>query len=107
MYKAGADKPGRDLASAGFFIFLNILDYLTTHLLVSTGGLEIMPIGAAIIRDYGLPGLLVYKSGIPVLLVVASLRVNFSRTFWNLLNGAFTGIVIWNSLGAFSSIFIG
>ena len=65
-----------------------------------------MPLGAAVIRDYGLSGLLVYKVSLPVFLLVVSLKIKFSETFWSLLNGAFVGIVTWNSLGIFLSIFL-
>ena len=105
MHKTGAAITGKNLANAGFFLFLNILDYLTTHSLITSGGVEIMPVGAAVIRDYGLHGLFIYKVSLPVFLLAVSSRIKFSETFWNLLNGAFVGIVTWNSLGIFLSIF--
>ena len=105
MYKAGDDKFRRDLAHGGFFLFLNILDYLTTHLLITTGGMEIMPLGASVIESHGLAGLFTYKMGLTALVLIATLKFKFSETFWNLLNGVFTGIVTWNSMGSFLSIF--
>lgn len=107
MHKTGDNKSRRDLAHGSFFLFLNILDYLTTHLLIITGGMEVMPLGASVIETHGLAGLFVYKMGLTSLVLIATLRFKFSETFWNLLNGAFTGIVMWNSMGSFLSIFFG
>ena len=105
MYKTGAAITEKRLANAGFFLFLNILDYLTTHSLITSGGVEVMPLGAAVIRDYGLTGLFIYKVTLPIVLFFFTIRFRFSQTFWDLLNGAFVGIVTWNSLGIFLSIF--
>ena len=105
MHKTGAAITEKSLANAGFFLFLNILDYLTTHSLIMSGGVEVMPIGAVVIRDYGVAGLFIYKVTLPVVLFFFTIRFRFSQTFWDLLNGAFAGIVAWNSLGIFLSIF--
>ena len=105
MCKTGATINEKSLTNAGFFLFLNILDYLTTHSLITSGGVDVMPLGAAIIRDYGLIGLFVYKITLPVVLFFFDIKFRFSQTFWDLLNGAFVGIVTWNSLGIFLSIF--
>ena len=105
MHKTGAAITRESLASAGFFLFLNVLDYLTTHSLILSGGIEVMPVGASVIRDYGLSGLLIYKVTVPALLLITAFKFKFSETFWSLLNGTFVGIVTWNSLGIFLSIF--
>ena len=60
MYKAGVtEKQG--ISHGNFFVILNLIDYLTTHILISMDGEELMPIGFHVIEVYGMPGLFTYK----------------------------------------------
>lgn len=104
MYKTGViEKQG--ISHGNFFIILNLIDYLTTHILISMDGEELMPVGFHVIETYGMPGLLFYKLSITFAVLIASKVFNFSDSLWNLLNGAFTGVILWNSLGVFLSLF--
>jgi len=86
------------------FIMLNLIDFSTTNLLLSLGGEEIMPVGVAVITAFGMPGLLLYKLAV-TLCVIYLFRILKSRDkLWDLLNGAFAGIVTWNNVGIAASI---
>ena len=104
MLKTGAVKK-QTLSHAAFFLTLNLLDYLTTHTLISMDGEELMPLGYNVIEAYGMPGLLAYKLFITFVILAISIRFKFQDSLWGLLNGAFTGVVLWNNLGIFSSLF--
>ena len=104
MYKTGALKKQLQLSHGNFFIILNLLDYLTTHVLISLDGQELMPFGAQVIQDYGMPGLLSYKLSLTFLILILGIRLKFSNSLWSVLNGVFTGIVTWNNLGVFLSL---
>jgi len=104
MYKAGVTiKEG--ISQGNFFIVLNLIDYLTTHILISMDGEELMPVGFHVIESSGMPGLLFYKLSITFAVLIVSNIFKFKDSLWNLLNGAFTGVILWNSLGVFLSLF--
>jgi hypothetical protein len=65
-----------------------------------------MPLGVAVIESYGMLGLFLYKIAITAAVVIFSKAVVFRDNLWDLLNGVFTGIVFWNNLGVFLSIFM-
>ena len=88
------------------FIVLNVIDYCTTNSLLFLGGEEVMPLGVAVIESYGMLGLFLYKIAITAAVVIFSKAVVFRDNLWDLLNGVFTGIVFWNNLGVFLSIFM-
>ncbi len=77
---------------------LNLIDYCVTNILITTGGEELMPLAASIIEDYGMSGLLFYKLTLTFFVIIAS-RKFFRDPVWDLLNGVFTGIVLWNTFG--------
>ena len=104
MYKTGVIKK-RGISHDNFFVILNLIDYLTTHILISMDGEELMPVGFHVIETYGLPGLLFYKLALTFCVLWTANVSKFSDSLWNLLNGAFTGVILWNSLGVFLSIF--
>ena len=106
MYQTGVTQEKLDLSQANFFIVLNLLDYLTTHLLISMDGEELMPLGASVISDYGMPGLLFYKLSVTLAVLIIAKRFRFKDSLWNLLNGAFTGVILWNNLGVFLSLLL-
>jgi len=105
MFETGALKKQLRLGHGNFFIVLNLLDYLTTHVLISLDGQELMPFGAQVIQDYGMPGLLFYKLSLTFLILTLGIRLKFSDSLWSILNGVFAGIVTWNNLGIFLSVF--
>lgn len=94
----------RKLSNGDLFAVLNLLDYSTTYLLITTGGEELMPLGASVIEDYGILGLLFYKLIVTLAVIFCSKRL-FTESLWSLLNGAFAGVVIWNNIGLFLSVF--
>ena len=98
MYKAGVSKKFL-ISQENFFLILNLLDYLTTHILISGDGEELMPVGFHVIENYGMPGLLAYKLLLTFVILGISKPLKFSESLWSLLNGAFTGVVLWNTLG--------
>ena len=105
MFETGALKNQLKLGHGNFFIVLNLLDYLTTHVLISLDGQELMPFGAQVIQDYGMLGLLFYKLSLTFLILFLGIRLKFSRSLWSVLNGVFTGIVTWNNLGIVLGLF--
>ncbi len=83
------------------FVLLNLMDFCTTNLLLSLDGEEVMPISATVIEALGMPGLFSYKV-ITSLAVIYALRLFKAKdSLWDLLNGAFTGVIIWNNVGVF------
>ena len=94
----------RKLSNGDLFAVLNLLDYSTTYLLITTGGEELMPLGASVIDGYGMLGLLFYKLVVTLIVIFCSKRL-FTESLWSLLNGAFAGVVIWNNVGLFLSVF--
>ena len=104
MYKTGVIKK-QGISHDNFFIILNLIDYLTTHILISMDGEELMPVGFHVIETYGMPGLLFYKLALTFFVLWVARVFKFPDSLWNLLNGAFTGVILWNSLGVFLSIF--
>ena len=106
MCEARIHNWGRGLSHQVFFVVLNLLDYLSTHSLISTGGEELMPLGKLMIDSAGMPGLFLYKIAVTALVLLALDFLKFKDAFWRLLNGAFTGIILWNTLGIFLSIFM-
>tara|TARA_A200000159_G_scaffold78844_1_gene73069 strand:- start:345 stop:632 length:288 start_codon:yes stop_codon:yes gene_type:complete len=88
------------------FIMLNIIDFCTTSTLLSMGGEELMPLGLEVIKTYGMLGLLLYKLVVSLSVIYVLRFLNPRERVWDLLNGAFTGIVLWNNLGIFLSIFM-
>lgn len=103
MPKARITK-NRKLSNGDLFAVLNLLDYSTTYLLITTGGEELMPLGASVIEDYGMLGLLFYKLIVTLVVIFCSKRL-FTESLWSLLNGAFAGVVVWNNVGLFLSVF--
>ena len=95
----------RGLSHQAFFVVLNLLDYLSTHSLMSTGGEELMPLGKLMIDFAGMPGLFLYKIAVTALVLLTLDFLKFKDTFWRLLNGVFTGIILWNTLGIAASCF--
>ena len=104
MYKAGVHKHFTMKAS-GFFVVLNLLDYLTTHILLSLDGQEVMPMGDWVIRNYDMLGLYAYKLVVTAAVLVLASVLKFKDSLWSLLNGTFAGIVLWNTLGIVLSLF--
>ena len=88
------------------FIMLNIIDFCTTNTLLSMGGEELMPLGLQVIESYGMPGLLLYKLAISLSVIYTLRFFKLRERVWDLLNGAFTGIVMWNNIGIAASIFV-
>jgi hypothetical protein len=103
MFKAGVIK-NRKLSNGDLFAVLNLLDYCTTYLLITTGGEELMPLGASVIEGYGMLGLLFYKLVVTLAVIVCSRRL-FTESLWSLLNGAFAGVVVWNNIGLAANCF--
>jgi len=97
MLKARISKNAR-LSSGDLFVVLNLIDYCTTNLLITTGGEELMPLAASIISEQGMTGLLLYKLSLTFFVVITSKKL-FTKSAWSLLNGAFSGIVLWNTIG--------
>lgn len=95
----------RPISNAALFVVLNLLDYITTHILISTDGEELMPLGIHVIENYGFPGLLAYKLFLTAAVVGVSKVARFRESLWSLLNGAFTGVILWNTLGIVLSLF--
>ena len=84
MYKAGVtEKQG--ISHGSFFVILNLIDYLTTHILISMDGEELMPIGFNVIEVYGMPGLLTYKLLLTFAVLGVAKLFKFSDSLWNLL----------------------
>ena len=105
MYKTGViEKQG--ISHGNFFIILNLIDYLTTHILISMDGEELMPVGFHVIEAYGMPGLLAYKLLVTFFVLGVGKVFKFSDSLWGLLNGAFTGVILWNNLGVFLSLLL-
>lgn len=102
MYETGLH---RQISHQAFFVILNLLDYLTTHTLISTDGQELMPVGNAIIENYGLTGLLAFKLSLTFLVILLGKVFRFKDSLWELLNGFLTAVVVWNSTGIFLSMF--
>lgn len=78
------------------FVVLNLADFCTTACIVTLGGVEVMPVAKGFLDSYGLTGLFVHK-----LFVAAGfgyLCRNFTKKWWNLLNGLFAGVVAWNTV---------
>ena len=95
----------KQLSNQAFFAVLNSLDYLTTHILITTDGQELMPVGASVIENYGMPGLFLFKTSLTLVIICIGKLARFKDTLWDLLNGALTAVVVWNSLGIFLSMF--
>ena len=104
MFEAGVRKQLR-LSSPALFATLNLLDYITTHILLSLDGQEVMPMGDWVIRNYDMLGLYAYKLITTAAVLVIANAAKFREQLWNLLNGAFTGIVLWNTAGIVFSLF--
>ena len=98
MCKAGVSKKFL-MSHESFFVILNLLDYLTTHILITGDGEELMPAGAWVIAEAGMPGLLLFKLGLTAALLTIFRRFKPSDSMWSLLNGALTGVILWNTLG--------
>ena len=82
--------------SLALFIALNLADFCTTACIIRLGGIEVMPVAASFLDTAGIPGLFVHK-----LFVAAGfgyLCRNFTKKWWDLLNGLFTGVVMWNTI---------
>ena len=105
MHKTGASEK-RGISHGNLFVILNLIDYLTTHILISMDGEELMPVGFHVIEAYGMPGLLTYKLLITFAVLGVGKLFKFSDSLWNLLNGAFTGVILWNTLGIVLSLFL-
>ena len=104
MYKAGVtEKQG--ISHGNLFVILNLIDYLTTHILISMDGEELMPVGFHVIEAFGMPGLFAYKLLTTFAVLGVAKLFKFSDSLWNLLNGAFTGVILWNTLGIVLSLF--
>ena len=104
MCKAGVSKKFL-MSHENFFVILNLLDYLTTHILIAGDGEELMPAGFYVIENYGMPGLLTYKLLVTFAVLGVGRLFRFSSSLWSLLNGAFTGVILWNTLGIVLSLF--
>lgn len=105
MSEAGIHYWKRGLSHQAFFVLLNLLDYLLTHSLISTGGEELMPLGAHMIEAYGMYGLFLYKVVVTSFVVFTLRLLDCRESLWSLLNGTFTGIVIWNTTGIVLDLF--
>ncbi len=88
------------------FVMLNIIDFCTTKTLLSMGGEELMPLGLKVIESHGMPGLLLYKLIVSFSVIYFLRFLKLRNKFWDLLNGAFTGVVLWNTMGIFLSLFL-
>ena len=83
---------------------LNLIDFCTTNTLLSMGGEELMPLGLKVIEAYGMPGLLFYKIIVSMAVIYLFKTLKIRANLWDLLNGAFAGIVTWNNAGIAASI---
>jgi hypothetical protein len=82
--------------SLAFFIVLNLSDFCTTTCIITLGGHEMMPIARGFLEWYGIPGLFAHK--LLIALGFGYLCRNFTKKWWDLLNGLFTGVVTWNTI---------
>ena len=96
----------RGLSHQAFFVLLNLLDYFLTHSLISTGGEELMPLGAHMIEAHGMFGLFMYKVVVTSAVVLTLNFLSCRENFWRLLNGTFTGVVLWNTTGIVLGLFL-
>ena len=83
-------------SALALFVVLNLADFCTTACIVTLGGVEMMPVAKGFLDGYGLTGLFVHK-----LFVAAGfgyLCRNFTKKWWDLLNGLFAGVVAWNTI---------
>ncbi len=104
MYKTGVITR-KGISHGNFFIILNLIDYITTHILISMDGEELMPLGFHVIENYGMPGLLFYKLSLTFCVLAIAKAFKFTDSLWSLLNGAFTGVILWNTLGIVLGLF--
>jgi hypothetical protein len=77
------------------FLLLNLMDFCTTAVIISRGGVELMPIAAGFIEWYGLLGLFLHKFVIAAGL--GYLCRNQSQRTWEVINWCFALIIAWNS----------
>lgn len=64
-----------------------------------------MPLGAHMIEAYGMYGLFLYKVAVTSFVVFVLRFLDCRESFWSLLNGAFTGVVLWNTAGLVADCF--
>jgi len=81
------------------FLLLNLMDFCTTAVIISRGGVELMPIAAGFIEWYGLLGLFLHKFFIAAGL--GYLIRNQSEKFWAVVNWCLAVIITWNSVQVF------
>jgi hypothetical protein len=87
-----------------WIIAVGTLDILITMIILSLGGFEANPIAAAIIADYGLAGMVVYKYFCIALLIfgcefVARTRIDTARRLAMLVVAISAAPVVWGLLG--------
>ena len=63
------------------FILLNFLDWLITCIILSYGGIEVMPISKYIINNFGLPGLLIFKVLVSIAIIYLLNIFNMHRLY--------------------------
>lgn len=77
-------------------ILLQLLDIVTTVMVLSKGGVELNPFAALFMATLGtIPGLIVLKS-IIIGLILSSFSQVHVRTVW-ILNYVFIAVVAWNT----------
>ena len=81
------------------FLLLNLMDFCTTAVIISRGGVELMPIAAGFLEWYGLFGLFLHKFVIAAGL--GYLCRNQSLRTWEVINWCFALIIAWNSFQIF------
>ena len=77
-----------------FFIYLQVLDLLTTILFLKLGLMEASWVVAALIRWSPLVGVLLAKLGTITLAIIA-VRFNKDRVM-RLANFGYSGVIVWN-----------
>ena len=82
--------------SLALFIALNLADFCTTACILSLGGIEVMPVARGFLDEAGIAGLFFHK--LFVAAGIGYLCRNFTKKWWDLLNGLFTGVVMWNTI---------
>ena len=77
------------------FLLLNFIDALTTHSILSLGGVELNFLPALIIENYGMNYFFIFKIFVPAILGLVCVKM---KDVWDFLIGLFSLICLWNTL---------
>ncbi len=83
-------------SETSLFLALNLADFCTTVCILGLGGSEMMPVARGFLDAFGIPGLFVHKFFVAI--GFGYLCRNFTKKWWDLLNGLFSGVVAWNTI---------